>query len=78
MSDKAAEFGYVAENRHTVQSFLAGNRPEENFSEGLLVTEFLMAACMSAEQEKTISFPSPDLESFIPAVTLGGVEPKRT
>lgn len=49
VSDEAAEYGYVTENRHMVQSFLAGNRPEENFSDGLSVTELLMAAYLSAE-----------------------------
>lgn len=78
VSDEAAEYGYVAENRHMVQSFLAGNRPEENFSDGLSVTELLMTAYMSAEQEKTIPFPPPDLGSFVPAVARGEWNPKRT
>ncbi len=78
VSDEAAEYGYIAENRHMVQSFLSGNRPEENFSDGLSVTELLMAAYMSAEQEKAISFPPPDLESFVPAVARGEWNPKRT
>ncbi len=78
VSDETAEYGYVAENRHMVQSFLAGNRPEENFSDGLNVTELLMAAYMSVEQEKAIPFPPPDLESFVPAVARGEWNPKRT
>jgi predicted dehydrogenase len=78
VSDEAAEYGYIAENRHMVQSFLSGNRPEENFSDGLSVTELLMAAYMSAEQEKVISFPPPDIESFVPAVARGEWNPKRT
>lgn len=77
VSDETAEYGYVAENRHMVQSFLAGKRPEENFSDGLNVTELLMAAYMSAEQEKTLAFPPPDLESFLPAVARGEWNPKK-
>jgi predicted dehydrogenase len=77
VSDEATEYGYVAENRHMVQSFLAGSRPEENFSDGLSVTELLMAAYMSAEQEKVISFPPPDLDSFIPAVARGEWNPRK-
>ncbi len=71
------EYGYTAENRHMVQSFLAGKRPEENFSDGVNVTELLMAAYMSVEQEKTIPFPPPGLESFVPAVAQGKWNPRK-
>ncbi len=71
VGDEAGEYGYVGENRHMVQSFLSGKRPTENFSDGLNVTELLMTAYMSAEQEKTIVFPSPELARFIPAVARG-------
>jgi len=71
------EYGYTTENRHMVQSFLAGKRPEENFSDGVNVTELLMAAYMSVEQEKTIPFPPPDLESFVPAVAQGKWNPRK-
>jgi predicted dehydrogenase len=75
VSDEGAEYGYIGENRHMVQAFLAGRRPEENFSDGLSVTELLMAAYMSAEQEKTIVFPPPGLEEFVPAVARGEWNP---
>jgi predicted dehydrogenase len=77
VSDETAEYGYVAENRHVVQSFLARKRPEENFSDGLNVTELLMAAYMSAEQGKTVDFPPPGLESFVPAVARGEWNPRK-
>lgn len=77
VSNEAAEYGYEAENRHMVQSFLAGKRPMENFSDGLNVTELLMTAYMSAEREVTIPFPPPGLESFIPAVARGEWNPKK-
>ncbi|KUO62118.1 dehydrogenase [bacterium BRH_c32] len=64
-------YGYDMENRHMVQSFLNGKRPEENFEDGLNVTELLMTAYMSAEEEKTIAFPPPDLDTFIPKVAKG-------
>jgi predicted dehydrogenase len=76
VSDEAVAYGYTGENRHMVQSFLAGKRPEENFSDGVNVTELLMTAYMSAEQEKTISFPPADLETFIPAVARGEWNPR--
>ncbi len=64
-------YGYDMENRHMVQSFLNGKRPEENFEDGLNVTELLMTAYMSAEEERTIAFPPPDLDTFIPKVAKG-------
>jgi predicted dehydrogenase len=64
-------YGYDMENRHMVQSFLEGKRPLENFDDGLNVTELLMTGYMSAEQEKTILFPPPDLDTFIPKVAKG-------
>ena len=75
VSDEEAEYGYVGEDRHMVQSFLAGTRPSENFSDGVAVTELLMTAYMSAEQEKTIAFPPPDLATFVPAVAKGKWRP---
>ncbi len=78
VAQEEVEYGYEAENRHMVRSFLEGRRPEENFSDGLNVTELLMAAYMSVEQEKTISFPPPGLEDFIPAVARGKWNPRKS
>ena len=75
VSSEADTYGYTAENRHMVESFLAGKRPEENFSDGLAVTELLMAAYMSAEKDKTIQFPPSGLDDFIPAVAKGEWNP---
>ena len=77
VSNEAEVYGYTAENRHMVESFLAGKRPEENFDDGLDVTRLLMAAYMSAEQGKTIKLPNKDIETFIPAVARGAWNPKR-
>ena len=77
VSSEADTYGYTAENRHMVESFLAGKRPEENFSDGLAVTELLMAAYMSAEQDKTIQFPPEGLEYFVPAVAKGEWNPNK-
>lgn len=71
------EYGYIWEDRHMVQSFLDGKRPEENFSDGVNVTELLMTAYMSAEQEKTIIFPPPGLDRYIPAVARGEWNPRK-
>jgi predicted dehydrogenase len=77
VSDEEAEYGYVAEDRHMVQAFLAGRRPAETFDDGVGVAELLMAAYQSAEQERTVAFPPPDLESFVPAVAQGRWNPAR-
>ena len=76
VSNEAEVYGYTAENRHMVESFLAGKRPEENFSDGVNVTELLMTAYMSAEAGKTIAFPPPGLDAFIPAVARGEWNPR--
>ena len=76
VSSEADTYGYTAENRHMVECFLAGKRPEENFSDGLAVTELLMTAYMSAEQDKTIQFPPQGLDDFVPAVAKGEWNPK--
>ena len=71
VGNEAAEYGYEAENRYFIQSFLDGKQPEENFYDGLEVTELLMTAYMSAEQERTIEFRPEGLETYIPAVARG-------
>ena len=76
VSNEAEVYGYSAENRHMVESFLNGKRPDENFDDGLEVTRLLMAAYMSAEQEKIIKLPNDNIETFIPAVAEGKWNPK--
>jgi len=39
------------------------------------VVKVLMTAYMSAEQGKTIDFPGPGIETFIPAVAKGTWKP---
>jgi len=77
VADEEAEYGYVGENRHMVGAFRDGRMPDETFADGLAVTELLMAAYMSAEQERTIPFPPPDLDTFVPAVARGEWNPGR-
>ena len=77
VSDEESEYGYVNENRHMVQAFLAGQRPAESFTDGVAVAELMMTAYLSAEQEKTVTFPPENLESFVPAVARGEWNPAR-
>ncbi len=76
VSNEENAYGYDVENRHMVQSFLNGKRPEENFSDGVNVTELLMTAYMSADEEKTIKFPPDNLDNYIPKVAKGEWNPK--
>jgi predicted dehydrogenase len=75
VGDEAAEYGYEGENRYFIQCFLDGRQPEESFHDGLEVTELLMTAYMSAEQERAIAFRPKDLDHFIPAVARGEWKP---
>jgi predicted dehydrogenase len=75
VADEAASYGYTAENRHMVRAFLEGRKPDETWEDGLAVTEVLMACYLSAERGRTVTFPEPELESFVPAVARGTWRP---
>jgi len=75
VGNEASEYGYEDENRAFVQSFLRGEQPQEDFHAGLEVTELLMTAYMSAEQERTVDFKPEKLDDFVPAVALGTWKP---
>jgi predicted dehydrogenase len=75
VDDEAAAYGYEGENRYFVSCFLEGKQPEENFYDGLEVSQLLMTAYMSAEQGRVIEFPPNDLDAFVPAVARGTWNP---
>ena len=75
LGNEAAEYGYEAENRHFVRCFKDGVQPEEDFRAGLEVTELLMTAYMSAEQERTLDWKPEGLEGYVPAVARGDWKP---
>ena len=75
VGNEAAEYGYEGENRHFAQAFLDGRQPELSFEAGLSVTELLMAAYMSAEQERVVPWRPADLDTFVPAVARGTWKP---
>lgn len=76
--NEAMEYGYDSENRHMVQKFLRGEKPELTLHDGLEVTRLLMAAYMSAEQGRTVDFPPEGLDDFVPAVARGEWKPRGT
>jgi predicted dehydrogenase len=71
VGNEAGEYGYENENRYFAQCFLEGKQPQENFYDGLEVTELLMTAYMSAEQERVVEFKPKNLDTYIPAVARG-------
>lgn len=75
VANEAAAYGYEAEDRHFVRAFLDGTAPALTFDDGLAVVRLLMAAYMSAEQGRTVDFPPPGLDTFVPAVAKGAWKP---
>jgi predicted dehydrogenase len=74
--NEAITYGYQDENRYMVECFLKGVQPEENWRDGLLVTQLMMAAYMSAEKGKRIKFNPDALRGYKPKVHLGEWKPK--
>ncbi|HEV8264908.1 MAG TPA: Gfo/Idh/MocA family oxidoreductase [Gemmatimonadales bacterium] len=75
VANEAAAYGYEAEDRHFVRAFLDGTPPALTFDDGLEVVKVLMTAYQSAEQGKTLEFPPPGLDTFVPAVAKGTWKP---
>ena len=75
VADEPAAYGYEAEDRHFVRVFLGKESPLLTFDDGLEVVKLLMTAYQSAEQGKTLDFPPPDLDGFVPAVAQGTWKP---
>ena len=71
VASEAVAYGYEAEDRHFVRAFLGKEAPRLTFEDGLEVVKVLMTAYQSAEQGRTLTFPPPGLETFVPAVARG-------
>jgi predicted dehydrogenase len=61
-------YGYIGENRHMVDAFRHHRQPIESFHDGVAVAEMLMALYRSAEIGQVITFPAPELETYVPRV----------
>jgi predicted dehydrogenase len=68
-------YGYEAEDRHFVRAFLGLETPRLTIQDGFEVVQLLMAGYQSAEQGRTMDFPSPELPTFVPAVAQGTWRP---
>ncbi len=71
VSSETTAYGYEWENRYFTNCFLHGRQPEETFYDGLEVTQLLMTAYRSAEEERVLSFDPDSLDDFKPAVARG-------
>lgn len=77
VGSETTEYGYEAENRYFVDCFLDGIQPEVSCYDGLEVTELLMTAYQSAEEERTVEFKPGTLVDYIPAVARGTWNPRQ-
>src|SRR5690606_14217893 len=75
VADEAVAYGYEAENRHFVRAFLGKAKPALTFDHGLEVVTLLMTAYRSAEAGRTMGFPPPGLDRFVPKVAKGTWRP---
>jgi predicted dehydrogenase len=76
LADEGFSYGYLHENRHMVQAFRAGTQPDEDLHDGLLITELMMAAYLSAELGETLKWPVSGLEDYVPEVARGAWDPR--
>jgi predicted dehydrogenase len=72
VAQEAVAYGYEAENRHFVRAFLGKEKPRLTFDDGLDVVRMLMTAYQSAEAGRTLDYPPPGLDRFVPDVARGG------
>ncbi len=71
VANEAAAYGYENEDRHFARAFLGKESPRLTFDDGLEVVRLLMTAYQSAEEGRTLAFPPPGLDRFVPAVAKG-------
>jgi len=75
VAEEWAAYGYTHEDRHFVRAFLGREKPRLTFDDGLDVVRLLMTAYQSAEQGRTLHFPPPGLDTFVPQVAQGRWKP---
>jgi predicted dehydrogenase len=66
--EEAHLYGYIAENRHMVESFAAGRMPQLTFDDGIDVVRTLMALYRSAETGQSVEPDKENLEEYVPPV----------
>jgi predicted dehydrogenase len=73
--NETSVYGYEAENRHFVRAFLGLEEPRITVDDGVEVMKMLMTAYQSAEERRTLDFPPPGIDDFVPAVARGSWKP---
>jgi predicted dehydrogenase len=77
VANEAVAYGYEAEDRHFVRCFLGKEKPLLTLADGVEVMQMLMTAYQSAEEGRTLDFPPPGLDAFVPAVARGAWKPPK-
>jgi predicted dehydrogenase len=73
--EEYAAYGYTGEDRHFVRAFLGREKPMLTFADGVEVVKMLMTAYRSAEEGRTLTYPSRGIEEFVPQVAKGSWKP---
>jgi predicted dehydrogenase len=73
--EEYAAYGYTSEDRHFVRVFQGKEKARLDFADGLEVVKMLMTAYKSAEEGRTLAFPSRGIEKFVPKVARGTWKP---
>ncbi len=68
-------YGYTGEDRHFVRVFQGKEKARLDFADGVEVVKMLMTAYRSAEEGRTLAFPSRGIERFVPKVAKGTWKP---
>lgn len=72
--DEVTTYGYLAQNRRVVDSFLAGEDAREDLRDGLAVVELCMGSYKAAEEGQRIKLANTDLEGYVPEPARGEFE----
>jgi predicted dehydrogenase len=73
--NEAIAYGYQDEDRHMVEAFRAGEPPSETWRDGLLVSQLMMTAYLSAEKNTKLCFDPNAVRGYTPKVAKGEWRP---
>lgn len=73
--EEYAAYGYTNEDQHFVRVFLGKEKALLDFADGVDVVKMLMTAYRSAEEGRTLTYPSRGIEKFVPKVARGTWRP---
>jgi predicted dehydrogenase len=75
VADESFTYGFQAEDRHMVQSFIQNKMPMENWHDGLAILEIIMACYMAAEKGKRLKFQPGLFDDYVPQPARGKWNP---